>query len=93
VLHISTAKRSPSSNDHKDVATCEATPHHLTLVAPDCYERLGTLIQMNPPVRAASHRDGIWWGIEQGIVDVLGSDHAPHTLRRRQSPIRPRPRA
>jgi dihydroorotase len=35
---------------------------------------------MNPPVRDASHRDGIWKGVEQGIVDVLGSDHAPHTL-------------
>ena len=35
---------------------------------------------MNPPVRSADHRDGIWRGIEQGIIDVLGSDHAPHTL-------------
>ena len=35
---------------------------------------------MNPPVRSADHRDGIWHGIEQGIIDVLGSDHAPHTL-------------
>src|SRR5213079_2588374 len=43
-------------------------------------ERLGTRAQMNPPVRSADHREGIWYGIEQGIVDVLGSDHAPHTL-------------
>jgi dihydroorotase len=63
-----------------DVASCEATPHHLTLAAPECYERLGTRAQMNPPVRSADHRDGIWRGIEQGIIDVLGSDHAPHTL-------------
>ena len=61
------------------MASCEATPHHLTLSADD-YARLGTLIQMNPPVREARHRDGIWRGIEQGVVDVLGSDHAPHTL-------------
>ncbi|KIZ44976.1 MULTISPECIES: dihydroorotase [Rhodopseudomonas] len=80
VLHISTKEEIAFLRDHKDVASCEATPHHLTLVAPDCYERLGTLAQMNPPVRDASHRDGIWHGIEQGIVDVLGSDHAPHTL-------------
>jgi len=65
--------------DHKDVASCEATPHHLTLVAPDCYERLGTRAQMNPPVRDAANRAGIWGGIAQGVVDVLGSDHAPHT--------------
>ena len=51
----------------------------LTLAAPECYERLGTYAQMNPPVRSADHRDVIWWGVHQGIVDILGSDHAPHT--------------
>ena len=80
VLHISTKQEIEYLRDHKDVASCEATPHHLTLVAPECYERLGTRAQMNPPVRSADHRDGIWRGIEQGIIDVLGSDHAPHTL-------------
>jgi dihydroorotase len=65
--------------DHKDVASVEATPHHLTLGAPGCYERLGARAQMNPPVRDAAHQAGIWRGIEQGVVDVLGSDHAPHT--------------
>jgi dihydroorotase len=79
VLHISTADEIAFLQVHKDVATCEATPHHLTLVAPDCYERLGAYAQMNPPVRDDSHRQGIWGGIAQGIVDVLGSDHAPHT--------------
>ncbi len=80
VLHISTAEEMPFLARHKDVASVEATPHHLTLVAPDCYDRLGTLAQMNPPVRDAAHRDGIWWGLREGVVDVLGSDHAPHTL-------------
>ncbi len=80
VLHISTKEEIEFLRGHKDVATCEATPHHLTLAGPEAYERLGTRAQMNPPVRDASHRDGIWRGIEQGIVDVLGSDHAPHTL-------------
>jgi dihydroorotase len=79
VLHISTKEEIDFLREHKDVASCEATPHHLTLVAPECYERLGTLAQMNPPVRDMSHRDGIWRGIEQGVIDVLGSDHAPHT--------------
>ncbi|MET0905434.1 MAG: dihydroorotase [Bradyrhizobiaceae bacterium] len=84
VLHISTKEEIDYLRDHKDVASCEATPHHLTMAAPDCYERLGTLAQMNPPVRDASHRAGIWKGIEQGIIDVLGSDHAPHTLEEKQ---------
>ncbi|TSE12961.1 dihydroorotase [Mesorhizobium intechi] len=85
VLHISTAEEILFLEQHKDVATCEATPHHLTLSADD-YPRLGTLIQMNPPVRASRHRDGVWHGISQGIVDVLGSDHAPHTLAEKAKP-------
>ncbi|WP_179295754.1 dihydroorotase [Mesorhizobium sp. WSM4312] len=85
VLHISTAEEISFLEQHKDVATCEATPHHLTLSADD-YPRLGTLIQMNPPVRASRHRDGVWHGIAQGIVDVLGSDHAPHTLAEKAKP-------
>ncbi|AZO70698.1 MAG: dihydroorotase [Mesorhizobium sp.] len=85
VLHISTAEEILFLEQHKDVATCEATPHHLTLSADD-YARLGTLIQMNPPVRAPRHRDGVWHGIAQGIVDVLGSDHAPHTLAEKAKP-------
>lgn len=79
VLHVSTAAEMKFLGEHKDWASVEVTPHHLTLVAPDCYERLGTYAQMNPPVRDARHRDAIWAGLEGGIVDVLGSDHAPHT--------------
>ncbi|MDH7784996.1 dihydroorotase [Ochrobactrum sp. 19YEA23] len=85
VLHISTAEEIDFLQAHKDVATCEATPHHLTLSADD-YKTLGNLIQMNPPVRDKRHRDGVWKGIDQGIVDVLGSDHAPHTLEEKQKP-------
>ncbi|MCR5859067.1 dihydroorotase [Mesorhizobium sp. J428] len=85
VLHISTAEEIEFLEHHKDVATCEATPHHLTLTADD-YARLGTLLQMNPPVRSARHRDGVWRGISDGIVDVLGSDHAPHTLEEKKKP-------
>ncbi len=79
VLHITTAQEIEFLENHKDVASVEATPHHLTLEAPACYQRLGTLAQMNPPVRDGTHRAGIWRGLSQGIVDVLGSDHAPHT--------------
>lgn len=85
VLHISTAEEIAFLEHHKDVATCEATPHHLTMTSDD-YARLGTLLQMNPPVRSARHRDGIWHGIGQGVVDVLGSDHAPHTLAEKAKP-------
>ena len=79
VLHLSTGEEMEYLADHKDVASVEVTPHHLTLFAPDCYERLGTYAQMNPPVRDLVHQKKLWWGVNQGIADILGSDHAPHT--------------
>jgi dihydroorotase len=85
VLHISTREEIALLEAAKDVATCEATPHHLTLVADD-YARLGTKLQMNPPVRGREHRDGVWRGVAQGVIDVLGSDHAPHTLEEKARP-------
>ncbi|MBL8577082.1 MAG: dihydroorotase [Mesorhizobium sp.] len=85
VLHISTAEEIVFLQAQKDVATCEATPHHLTMTSED-YARLGTLLQMNPPVRDKRHRDGVWQGVAQGVIDVLGSDHAPHTLEEKQKP-------
>ncbi|WP_018261988.1 dihydroorotase [Methylobacterium sp. WSM2598] len=86
ILHISTAEEMRFLAAHKDVATVEVTPHHLTLDGAEAYPRLGTLVQMNPPVRDAAHRDGIWWGLSQGVADVLGSDHAPHTLEEKAKP-------
>ncbi|MBI3705993.1 MAG: dihydroorotase [Rhizobiales bacterium] len=80
VLHVTTKEEAAFLAEHKDVATAEATPAHLTLVAPECYERLGTLAQINPPVRDASHREGLWHALAQGVIDSIGSDHSPHTL-------------
>ena len=85
VLHISTAEEMVFLADHKQVASVEVTPHHLTLDE-TAYERLGTLAQMNPPVRDKRHRAGIWAGVANGVADVLGSDHAPHTLEEKQKP-------
>jgi dihydroorotase len=85
VLHISTREEIPLLQDAKDVASCEATTHHLTFSAED-YARLGTKLQMNPPVRGPEHRDGLWRGLAQGVIDVLGSDHAPHTLAEKAKP-------
>lgn len=85
VLHISTREEMALLASAKDVASCEATPHHLTLSADD-YPRLGTKLQMNPPVRGPEHREGIWRGLQQGVVDTLGSDHAPHTLEEKAKP-------
>lgn len=79
VLHVTTADELPLLADARDIATVETTPQHLTLAAPECYERLGSYAQMNPPIRDASHRDALWRAVREGLIDVIGSDHAPHT--------------
>lgn len=80
ILHVSTKEEMALLADHKDVATVEVTPQHLTLTAPEAYEALGTKAQMNPPIRTMDHAAGLWHGLTIGTADVLGSDHAPHTL-------------
>jgi len=79
VLHITTKEEVELLARNKDIATFEITPNHLTLVAPDCYERLGSLAQMNPPVREKVHQDALWRAIQDNIADIIGTDHAPHT--------------
>jgi dihydroorotase len=78
VLHVTTAEEIELLRANRDLASVEVLPNHLTLVAPDCYERLGTYAQMNPPVRDRRHQDALWSAIADGTVDVLGTDHAPH---------------
>ncbi|GAA0867593.1 dihydroorotase [Brevundimonas basaltis] len=86
VLHVTTAEEVEFLADHKDVATMELTPQHLTLDGDEAYDRLKGLAQMNPPIRNNYHIAGLWRGIEQGVADVLGSDHAPHTLEEKARP-------
>ena len=85
VLHVSCGEEMDFLAAHKDIASVEVTPHHLTLSADD-YARLGTKLQMNPPVRDKRHRDRLWFALAQGIADILGSDHAPHTLEEKAKP-------
>ncbi len=86
VLHVSTAGELPLLKAYRDVASCEVTPQHLTLAAPDCYDRYGTLAQMNPPLRDARHRDALFQAVRDGLFDVMGSDHAPHTREEKGKP-------
>ena len=80
VLHITTSEEMDFLRKNKDTATVEVLPNHLTLHAPDCYEKLGTHAQQNPPIREKHHQDALWKAIEDGTVDIVASDHAPHTL-------------
>ena len=86
VLHVSTAEEIEFLADHRDIASVETTPQHLTLDGDEAYERLKGYAQMNPPIRNRPHIDGLWRGIQQGVVDVLGSDHAPHTKEEKAKP-------
>ena len=86
VLHVSTAEEIPLLAGAKDYATMEVTPQHLSLSAPECYARLGTRAQMNPPIREARHQAALWRAVAAGVVDVIGSDHAPHTLAEKDRP-------
>ncbi len=78
VLHVTTKDEVDFLAMHKKNVTFETTPQHLTLYAPDCYDKLGTYAQMNPPLRTKEHYDRLWVAVKNNIVDVLGSDHAPH---------------
>jgi len=86
ILHITTPAELALIAANKDIATCEVTPQHLTLAGEEAYPRLGTYAQMNPPIRSRAHRDGLWEQLRQGVPDVLGSDHAPHTRDEKAKP-------
>src|SRR3982751_1140855 len=73
VLHVTTPAELELLSRHKDIATCEVTPQHLTLAGEEAYPRLGPFAQMNPPIRSGAHRDGLWHWLGQGVPGILGS--------------------
>lgn len=86
ILHTSTAEELDWLAAHRDVATVEVLVNHLTQVAPDCYETLGALAVMNPPIRDRRHYEASWEAVRNGMVDTIGSDHAPHSLAAKARP-------
>ncbi|MEP9359337.1 dihydroorotase [Sphingomonas sp. KR3-1] len=86
VLHVTTPAELELLGQNKDIATCEVTPQHLTLAGEEAYPTIGTFAQMNPPIRSGAHRAGLWHWLNQGVPDVLGSDHAPHTREEKAKP-------
>jgi len=80
LLHITTKDETHIIQKSKKFATMEVTPQHLTLSAPGCHHKYGTFAQMNPPIREKVHQQALWRAVKNGTVDVIGSDHAPHTI-------------
>ena len=78
ILHITTKQEIDFLSQHKGNITFEITPQHLTIYAPDCYDKLSTYAQMNPPIRDKSHFDRLWYAVKNNLNDTIGSDHAPH---------------
>jgi dihydroorotase len=86
ILHVSTAEELAYVRDYRDLATVELLVNHLTQLGPECYDRLGGFAVMNPPVRGPRHCDAAWQAINDGTVDTIGSDHAPHSRARKLRP-------
>jgi dihydroorotase len=86
VLHVTTGEEMELLAEAKDIASCEITPQHLTLAGPEDYQRLKGYAQMNPPVRDAAQRAALWRAVNQGVPDLIGSDHAPHTKEEKSRP-------
>ena len=84
ILHVTTKEEVDFLSQHKGNITFEITPQHLTIYAPDCYDKLGTYAQMNPPIRDKSHYERLWHGVRNNLNDTIGSDHAPHLKENKQ---------
>ena len=84
VLHITTKEEIDFLSQHKGNITFEITPQHLTIYAPNCYDKLGTYAQMNPPIRDKSHYDRLWYAVKNNLNDTIGSDHAPHLKKNKE---------
>ena len=79
ILHVTTKEEIDFFSEKRDNVTFEITPQHLTLFAPDCYDKLKTFSQMNPPLRSKDHYNRLWDAVNETLVSTIGSDHAPHT--------------
>ena len=88
VLHLSTAEEVKMIRKQKSTGliTCETTPQHLLMEAPDIYEKIGAFAQMNPPIRSKRHQDELWKGLLDGTINCIATDHAPHTLEEKALP-------
>ena len=85
-LHVSTEEALEliaRAKKERSGITCEVTPHHLFLSEEDI-EKLGNYGKINPPLRSKSDQRALWNGIATGIVDCIGTDHAPHTIEEKE---------
>ena len=85
VLHVSTADEVELLKERPDWVTAEACPHHLFLNIDD-YPRLGTRGQMNPSLKTKRDNEALWDALREGHIQIVATDHAPHTLQEKAAP-------
>ena len=85
VLHVSTAAELPLIALAGPTVTAEVCPHHLFFTTDD-YDRLGSLVQMNPSVKSPADAQALWQALLAGTIQVIATDHAPHTWEEKQAP-------
>jgi dihydroorotase len=86
IVHVSTAEEFAYLRGFRDIATSEVLVNHLTQIGPECYEQLGGYAVMNPPIRTRRHYEAAWQAVRDGLVDTIGSDHAPHSRAAKERP-------
>jgi len=80
ILHLSTGEEAELLRQEKPSwVTAEVTPQHL-LLNTSAYEKIGSLAQMNPPLRDSRDNEILWQALLDGVIDFIATDHAPHTL-------------
>ncbi len=85
VLHVSTAAELPIIANQSPYITAEVCPHHLFFNVGD-YDRLGSRIQMNPSIKTATDNEKLWEALQSNVIQVVATDHAPHTLEEKAQP-------
>jgi dihydroorotase len=85
VLHVSTAEETHLVADHHNLITAEACLHHFLFTIDD-YARLGTRVQMNPSLKTDRDAREVWQALLAGRLQVIATDHAPHTLEEKTKP-------
>ena len=88
ILHLTTEDECEllRSLPRENLISAEVCPQHFTMTVPECYKQLGTLAQMNPPIRTKRHAEALWRALKDGIIDCIATDHAPHTLEEKNKP-------
>ena len=85
MLHVSTAQEIQAIAEGGDLISAEVCPHHLFFNIDD-YDRLGSLVKMNPSVKTKADNEALWQALLDDVITVVATDHAPHTMEEKRQP-------